>query len=109
MGRNQRDKATFAFKSKKLNMYRPTSGQGAAFALIQAQMRSGGVEAMSGGLVRFFTILESLMVKPSDWTWLEQQMLIGAAELDDYGNLLGSVLEHEWEDATEEAASDGGE
>lgn len=107
MGRNQRDKAAFAFKSKKISMYRPTQGQAAAFAL---SVRSAKGETDQMKVVsRFFSILEALVVKQADWEWLEEQLIIGAADLPDYTKLITDVFSHEWAEPEADDSADGGE
>lgn len=105
MGRNQRDKAAFAFRSKKIQMYRPTQGQGASFALVVRT--SKGSDDQFKAVSRFFSIIESLVVKKTDWEWMEEQLMTGAADIPDYGSLISEVFNHEWEPET--AGDDAGE
>lgn len=108
MGRNQRDRAAFAFKSKKIQMYRPTQGQAASFAL--AVRSTKGTDDQMKMVSRFFAIIEALVVKKADWDWLEEQLISGESDIPDYGKLLNDTFGYEWadpEDAPEHA--DGGE
>jgi hypothetical protein len=108
MGRNQRDKAPFAFKSKKIQLYKPTQGQAASFALVIRT--SKGADDQMRAVTRFFGILESLVVKKTDWEWMEDQLMTGVADIPDFSGLVSEVFSHEWaepEDAPEHA--DGGE
>ena len=110
MGRNQRDRATFAFKSKKISMYKPTQGQAASFAL--AARSAKGAEASIRMAGRFFAIIESLVVRKPDWEWLEEQLITGASDIPDYGKLINDVFSYEWPEAEaepEDETGDGGE
>ena len=108
MGRNQRDKAAFAFKSKKIQMYRPTQGQAAAFALAARSAKGASGSLTLAG--RFFAIIEALVVRKADWEWLEEQLITGESDIPDYGKLINDVFGHEWPEAEAEAEpGDGGE
>lgn len=103
MGRQKRDSAKFQFLGRKIEMYRPTGGQTAALGLIG----SGQTEQRKKeGLYRFFRIIENLTVSPASWTWMDDQLVEGNAEVEDFGKLLSSVIQHEWDAETSEDAGE---
>lgn len=94
MGRQKRDSAKFNFLGKRVEMYRPTDGQGAALSLVGSGRTP---EEKKAGLVRFFRILQSLVVSPSMWEWMDDQMVEGGAQVSDFSTLLKEVFENEWD------------
>lgn len=96
MGRNQnRQTAVLPFRSKKIAVYRPSDGQKTVVASIGGS-RSAVAQARAAH--QFFRVLEALVVKPSDWEWMEDQLISGEASVSDYTEFMKGILEFEWDE-----------
>lgn len=84
------------FKGKLIEFYRPTQGQATALVL---SSRMAGTEAV----IRYFRILELLTVKPSDWTFMEEKMLDGSADVNAYADMLTDLVSRDWEEPPAES------
>jgi len=93
MGRNQRLSANFTFKSKMVEVYKPTDGQLTAFATIAAAKTP---TMMSWAASQFFRILEALVVDPENWAWMEDQLLEGTSDITDYVEFMQEVVTNDW-------------
>lgn len=86
------------FKGKAIQFYRPTQGQ--ATALVLSSRLKG-----SDAVVRYFHILELLVVKPSDWTFMEGKLIDGSADVNEYADLLTELVSREWDEEDPEKDS----
>jgi hypothetical protein len=99
MGRDNRQRAKFSFHKREIEFYRPTDGQGAAFAMIAAAKTD---REHFKGAVRFFTIIEKLTVSADDWDWLDGLMVDGTADVPEYATLMQQVFQYEWDEESDE-------
>jgi len=102
MGRDNKDRqqATLPFKGKPVKLYRPTNGQAMAIYMsAQNNKGSGGQAAL-----RFFRVIESLVVEPADWTRMEELMIVGEAAVEEFSELFGELSNYDW---PEESPADG--
>lgn len=84
------------FLGKPIELYRPTDGQAAAIYLSSKKDGDATVAV-------FFRVLEALVVKPGDWTSLEDSMISGAAKVKDFSELFKNLNSYDWP----EVPSDG--
>jgi hypothetical protein len=97
MGRNaDRQTAKFNFGTYKIEMYRPTQGQGAAITISGKQSETG---KDPGSLVRFFRVIESLVVNRENWEAMEDAMITGDIDLDVFMKLAQDVFQFDWDSA----------
>jgi hypothetical protein len=98
MGRDKNRMTTkLPFKGKAIEMYRPTDGQAAAMFM---SAKKNGDTAVS----TFFRVLEKLVVKPADWTYMEDLMIDGTAVVSDFSELFKNLYGYDW---PEDAPTDG--
>lgn len=88
MGRNS---AKFLFAGKPVSMYQPTDAQGAVIFLA---VRGKGDQ--SKAVIRFFSVLENLVVKPSEWERMEELMITGAVSVKDFSALFEEISKYDW-------------
>lgn len=95
MGRDNtnRLRAKFPFGKYKIEMYRPTEGQGAALMTAGAKMTKS---PDADQLVRFFRVIESLVVHEDNWTAMDDAMVIGEADIMDFTKLAEEVFRYDW-------------
>lgn len=97
MGRDtNRQIAKFSFGTYKIEMYRPTQGQGAAITISGKQSETG---KDPGALVRFFRVIESLVVNSENWDAMEDAMITGEIDLDAFMTLAQDVFKYDWDGA----------
>lgn len=95
MGRNEdRQTAKFNFNNYKIEMYRPTQGQGAAITISGKQAESGK-DPMA--IVRFFKIIESLVVSAENWAAMDDALVTGDVDLDVFMDLVQGVFSFDWD------------
>lgn len=93
MGRDNRQTAKFKFSNHRIEMYKPTDGQGAALAVSGEGLKKQD----SGGLVRMFRIIESLVVDPKNWEAMDDGLVNGSVGLNDFTELLSDVFGYDWD------------
>jgi len=89
-----RQTAKFSFGTYKIEMYRPTQGQGAAITISGKQSETG---KDPGAIVRFFKVIESLVVNHENWDAMEDAMITGEVDLDVFMTLAQDVFKYDWD------------
>lgn len=94
MGRNEeRQRAKFKFNNHRIEMYRPTDGQGAVLAIC-----GNGLKKLdTSSLERIFKILEVLVVDPANWQAMDDALVSGDVELMVFMELLQDVFGYDWD------------
>ena len=95
MGRNEnRQTAKFSFSTYKIEMYRPTQGQGAAITVAGSKASKG---SDPDSIVRFFRVLEALTVNPDNWAAMDDALVMGDVDLDEFMDLSQAVFGYDWD------------
>jgi hypothetical protein len=95
MGRNEKQTAVLPFNGKPIKFYRPNDAQ----ATIVTMTSSISKNRDASVIVRFFRVIEALVVRPEDWTWMEDQMITGDIEVRSFFDLVETLFTHEWPEA----------
>lgn len=96
MGRNEdRQVRKFKFGTYKINVYRPTEGQMAVLGMISEKGKKGGQETNT--LLRFFQVLESLVVETATWDQMDESLVDGSSSIGDFTELMAQVFSYDWD------------
>lgn len=88
---SDRQTVKLPFLGKPIELYRPTDGQATAIYLASKKDGDAAVDV-------FFRVVEALVVKPADWTTLENLMISGAARVKDFSELFKNLNSYDWPD-----------
>jgi hypothetical protein len=92
MGRDEsRQTAKIPFHGKPIELYRPKEAQ-ATIIYVSAKRKGDGTQAA----LRFFQVLEALVVKSEDWDRIEELMISGDVEMKDFSELTEALFSYDW-------------
>lgn len=92
MGRKEKQKARLPFNGKAIEFYRPNDAQ----ATIITMTSSLGKGRDASVIIRFFRVVEALVVDRSDWEWMEELMVNGDVEVKIFFTLIEDLFSYDW-------------
>lgn len=99
MGRNEKQTARLPFNGKVFEFYRPNDAQATIVTMTASLSKSHNPEV----IIRFFRVVEALVVNPADWDTMETWMINGDVGVGIFFNLIEDLFNYEWPEAEDAA------